>query len=90
MPWLSFDAAFRANRAFSHGVCLLNSLAGDHQLDCVEVRAVFRHLADHAIARYLEREPAYDCAGSFKSEALGIALLERMESWDRRRWSGCR
>ena len=48
----------------------------------MEVRAVFRKLDDLAIARYLEREPAYDCAGSFKSEALGIALLERMESWD--------
>ena len=67
---------------FLTGICLLNSVTGDHQLDCVEVRAVFRELDDQTIARYLEREPAYDCAGSFKSEALGIALLERMESWD--------
>ena len=67
---------------FLTGLCLLNGVTGDYQLDCVEVHAVFRELDDSTIERYLGREPAYDCAGSFKSEALGIALLERMESWD--------
>lgn len=67
---------------FLTGLCLLNTATDDHQLDCVEVRAVFRQLDNDTIERYMEREPAYDCAGSFKSEALGIALLERMETWD--------
>ncbi len=32
--------------------------------------------------RYIEREPAFDCAGGFKAEGLGITLFERMESAD--------
>lgn len=42
----------------------------------------FRTLSEHYIERYLEREQPYDCAGSVKSEGLGIALLERFEGDD--------
>ncbi|HEN47176.1 MAG TPA: septum formation protein Maf [Mizugakiibacter sp.] len=42
----------------------------------------FRHLGKAEIHRYLDREQAYDCAGSFKCEGLGIALFERIESLD--------
>ena len=42
----------------------------------------FRTLSDAQIERYLQREPAYDCAGSAKSEGLGISLLEAIEGGD--------
>lgn len=48
----------------------------------VPVRVRFRALTPAAIARYLELEPAVDCAGSAKSEGLGIALLDAIESDD--------
>ena len=42
----------------------------------------FRNLSDQEIENYLSREPAYDCAGSAKSEGLGIALLVSMQGDD--------
>lgn len=42
----------------------------------------FRALTEAEIERYLHREPAIDCAGSAKSEGLGIALLEAMSGDD--------
>jgi septum formation protein len=42
----------------------------------------FRQLSLAEIEAYLQREPAYDCAGSAKSEALGIALLDRLSGDD--------
>ena len=52
-----------------------------------EVRGVptlvtFRTLSDDEIEHYLRREPAYNCAGSAKSEGLGIALLQSMRGDD--------
>jgi len=46
------------------------------------VRVVFRNLDDADIERYLRLEQPYDCAGSAKSEGLGIALLEAIDSDD--------
>ena len=46
------------------------------------VRVVFRELDDATIERYLRAEQPYDCAGSAKSEGLGIALLERIDNDD--------
>lgn len=46
------------------------------------VRVVFRQLDDATIERYLRAEQPYDCAGSAKSEGLGIALLERIDNDD--------
>ena len=43
---------------------------------------VFRTLASDEIARYVDRENPIDCAGSFKAEAAGIALFERIRSED--------
>ncbi|MFO7277781.1 MAG: nucleoside triphosphate pyrophosphatase [Pseudomonadota bacterium] len=43
---------------------------------------VFRHLSDDEIARYVKQERPLDCAGGFKSEGLGIALFERIETQD--------
>jgi len=45
-------------------------------------RVHFRNLRRSEIERYIEREQPLDCAGSFKAEALGIALFERIESQD--------
>ena len=42
----------------------------------------FRALSDSVIENYLQQEQPYDCAGSFKSEALGICLFDRFEGRD--------
>jgi len=66
---------------FHTGVCLAR---GDGRrlaaLDTTTVR--FRALSDGEIARYVAAERPLDCAGSFKSEGLGIALFEAIESQD--------
>lgn len=49
-------------------------------IDLTEVR--FRALADAEIERYVDAEQPFDCAGSFKSEGLGIALFERIDNRD--------
>jgi septum formation protein len=43
---------------------------------------MFRVLSGEEIERYVAREQPFDCAGSFKAEALGISLLECIESQD--------
>lgn len=50
------------------------------ELDLTEVH--FRALDDAGIARYVDAEQPYDCAGSFKSEGLGISLFERIDNQD--------
>ena len=47
-----------------------------------ETTVYFRELNDEQIGRYLKKEQPYDCAGSFKAEALGIVLFDRIESTD--------
>ncbi len=65
---------------FHTALCLL---VDDRAQEAVVPTAVtFRDLADDEIERYLDREPAFDCAGSAKSEALGIALLSRLHGDD--------
>jgi septum formation protein len=60
-------------------VCLAT---GFEQVDLAEVRVVFRDLSDEEIEAYLQAEQPYDCAGSAKSEGLGIALLESIDNDD--------
>lgn len=67
---------------FLTGLCLLNSRSGRAQIEVVPFGVVFRSLTDAQIENYLRREQPYHCAGSFKSEALGIALCERFEGDD--------
>jgi predicted house-cleaning NTP pyrophosphatase (Maf/HAM1 superfamily) len=45
-------------------------------------RVTFRPLTEDQIKRYLDADQPYDCAGSFKSEGLGISLMERIEGND--------
>jgi MAF protein len=67
---------------FHTGLCLLNSQTGDYQ-SLVEPFAVqFRRLTDDEIARYVDSEKPFDCAGSFKSEGLGITLFEGFDGRD--------
>lgn len=52
------------------------------QVEMAEVRVRFRQLSDAEIESYLRREQPYDCAGSAKSEGLGIVLLEAIDNDD--------
>jgi len=61
-------------------LCCLDS--GHSTSALAQVRVQFRVLQGDEIERYLQAEQPYDCAGSAKSEGLGIALLERIESDD--------
>jgi len=76
--------AFLSGRrvTFHTGLCLLNSASGELQVDEVPYHVQFRPLGAQQIERYLCAEQPYDCAGSFKSEGLGITLFERMEGDD--------
>jgi MAF protein len=67
---------------FLTGLCLLDSTTGEIQLDVVPFSVVFRELNDEQIDRYLQQDQPYNCAGSFKSEGLGITLFERMAGDD--------
>ncbi len=67
---------------FQTGLCLLNSNTGQAQTCCVPYTVVFKQLQDKQIDHYLKKEQPYNCAGSFKSEGLGIALFERFEGED--------
>ena len=67
---------------FHTAVCLLNARTGRVQVSGVPTDVRFRELSDAEIERYLDREDALNCAGSAKSEGLGIALLESMRGDD--------
>lgn len=67
---------------FETAICLAQGESGLCLRHCDTTRVVFRTLTVHEIRRYLEREPALDCAGSFKCEGLGIALFEAIHSDD--------
>ena len=67
---------------FYTGLCLFNARTGKAETRGVATLVTFRNLTDGEIERYLQREPAYNCAGSAKSEGLGIALLSRMQGDD--------
>lgn len=55
----------------------------DRQLTHVDLTEVrFRALDDAAIERYVDREPAFDCAGGFKCEGLGVTLFESIATHD--------
>jgi MAF protein len=67
---------------FQTGLCLLNTRSGNIQTACVPYSVVFKPLTQEMIEHYLEKEQPYNCAGSFKSEGLGIALFEKFEGED--------
>ncbi len=67
---------------FYTGLCLLNSASGRKQVRCETFHVYFRNLTRPQIERYIDQEEPYNCAGSFKSEGLGISLFERLEGDD--------
>lgn len=67
---------------FQTALAVVCASTGFEQSDIAAVSVVFRDLSDDEIEHYLRREQPYDCAGSAKSEGLGIALLERIDNDD--------
>ena len=86
---LTHDNAFRQLRAmrgkttiFYTALALLNSKTGRMQAEVTENHVTLRDLSDAEIEGYLLKEQPYHCAGSAKSEGLGIALMSRMTGDD--------
>lgn len=67
---------------FHTALCLMNSVTGRVQVAGVPTEVRFRAFSDKEIKDYLDREDALNCAGSAKSEGLGITLLDYMRSDD--------
>lgn len=67
---------------FHTALTLLNAPTGEMQTEIAENRVSFRDLSDAEIESYLHKEQPYHCAGSAKSEGLGIALISRIEGDD--------
>ena len=67
---------------FHTAIALLNTRSGHAHVEGVPTHVHFRDLSDDEIRRYVAREKPLDCAGSAKSEGLGITLLEAMSGDD--------
>lgn len=67
---------------FLTGLCLYDTQTQDYQLDLIPFDVEFRVLTRQEIDNYLTIEQPYNCAGSFKSEGLGITLFNRMSGDD--------
>jgi MAF protein len=67
---------------FRTGLCLLNASSGRAQIHCEPFKVHFRTLGRAQIEAYVDHEQPLNCAGSFKSEGLGIALFRRLEGDD--------
>jgi len=67
---------------FYTGLCLINSATHNTQTICETFKVYFRKLSHQQIENYLQKEQPYNCAGSFKSEAYGIALFDKLEGDD--------
>lgn len=64
------------------GLALINAATGRTQCEVIPYRVTFRPLTEELIESYLRKEQPYACAGSVRSEGLGIALLEKFEGDD--------
>jgi septum formation protein len=67
---------------FHSALCLFNAANSNMQVKNAIYEVRFRHLNDEQIENYLLKEQPYHCAGSAKSEGLGIALIEWMRGDD--------
>jgi MAF protein len=67
---------------FLTGLCLLDTATDESQVDVIPFLVHFRTLSGEQIERYLRHDQPYNCAGSFKSEGLGITLFKGMEGND--------
>ena len=66
---------------FLSGLCVVDS-AGNAEVEIETAQVLFRALNEREIANYVDREQPFDCAASFRSERLGIALVESMRVAD--------
>jgi len=67
---------------FHTGLCLLNAKTGKQQSLVEPFYVTFRDITEEQASNYVDKEDVLKCAGSFKSEALGIALFEKLEGED--------
>jgi septum formation protein len=67
---------------FHTAVCVLDTRDGRRHVHVDHTCVRFRRLQEKEIARYVEREQPFDCAGSFKCEGLGISLFEGIDNTD--------
>src|SRR3984885_9047009 len=67
---------------FFTACAIIGTRANVHEVHLDTTHVVFRVLSAEEIARYVEHEQPFDCAGSFKIESLGVALLERIDMSD--------
>ncbi len=67
---------------FHTALALLNTRTGHLQVEGIPTQVRFRNLSDDEIRRYVAKEQPLDCAGSAKSEGLGITLLDAMPGED--------
>ncbi|MDX1810910.1 MAG: Maf family nucleotide pyrophosphatase [Gammaproteobacteria bacterium] len=67
---------------FHTGLSVLDANAKSVQTEEEQIHVEFKTLSEECIKSYLEKEPAFNCAGSFKSEGLGIALTQRISEND--------
>lgn len=75
------EASGKSIKLYS-GLALINTKTKAIQSDVVTYTAHFRELTPSQIENYLEKEKPYNCAGSLRSEGLGVALLEKFEGDD--------
>jgi septum formation protein len=68
--------------SFLTGLCLYDAKDETYQLEMVPYHVDFRELSANEIESYLNQEKPYSCAGSFKSEGLGITLFKRLDGDD--------
>ena len=67
---------------FHTGLCLLNTESQNYKYESVLTRVYYRAFNPSEVEAYVRIEQPFDCCGSHRSEGLGIALCERMESTD--------
>lgn len=67
---------------FHSALCLYNASSQQMQAEVVPFTVTFRNLSDAQIENYLQKEQPYQCAGSAKSEGLGIAVIASMQGDD--------
>jgi septum formation protein len=67
---------------FQTAVAVVRNDIGFEKVELAQIQVQFRPLTPHDIEQYLRAEQPYDCAGSAKSEGLGIALLDRIDNDD--------
>lgn len=67
---------------FHTAICLHRASSNTTVTEVEKTKVVFRYNTENALQAYVEKERPLDCAGSFKSEGMGVLLFERIESRD--------